>query len=196
MKIDRSRFLLLTGVLAATACTVKNAANDAGTGVVAPVADAGDQGDATTTAETGTGACDDSKGDLGICTSFTAGTDAGSNGCIDELGCSTLKSAFKPKIAAKILACVLGLPTAEGSCNGSIACGETALAGACADTTTATSCAQVQTACGDAGSDAGAFSLSDCNKYLAGLTAAGRTDFVGCMTEGGCTDVKNCLPGL
>ncbi len=221
MKLDRTRFLMLTtalsGAIAACAVTSTNntvpggggGGNDSGGGsdgtTTGDGATSQDSGKDTSTNPDGASdaaICDDSVGTAGACASYadggagpTDGGDAG-NACLTSLLCDDVLADLKPKVAQKTIECVFALPTCESGA-GIDVCIATALAGACPDATGKAACDQIASVCGDAGVDAGV-SQADCQKYTAGLTAAGRTKFVACMTESACfiTDVKTCLAQL
>ena len=116
--------------------------------------------------------------------------------CLTGAICDGVLVDLKPKVAQTAIACVVALPTCESGA-GIDTCIATALAGACPDATSKASCDQIAATCGDAGADAGV-SQADCLKYTAGLTAAGRTNFVACMTESACfvTDALTCIAQL
>jgi hypothetical protein len=216
MKIDRARFLVLTGAIsgaiaaaaAVQACTTATTTTpDAGS-----QGDSGQTGDGTTTEGGGGGdsgsdggtdgpsTCDDTVGSRGACKDYAdggTGPDSGDagNGCLDSFVCDGILGALKAKIAEKSIACIVTGPACESATNDPIAdCISTALAGACTDDTGKAACDQIATACGDAGTDAG-LGAADCLKLTRGMTSAGRTQFVSCMTESACfvTDPKDCL---
>jgi hypothetical protein len=221
MKLDRTRFLMLTtaisGAIAACtvgACSVNSTTNNGPGGGDGSTGDDGATGNDGSTTHDGSGeastndggneatTCDDSVGSAGACADYADGgtgpADAGDGGsvCLSSAFCDSTLANLKPKVAQAAIACVVALPTCESGA-GIDTCVETALAGACADTTGKAACDQIASVCGDAGADAGV-SPADCQKYTAGLTAAGRTAFVACMTESACfiTDAKQCFPQL
>src|SRR5262245_56037378 len=134
MKIDRARFLVLTGAIsggiaaacAAQACAVTTTSTpDAGT---TQTSDSGSGQDATssdsaTGTDTGTGGdagggndgsttCDDSVGNAGACADYLDGgapDDAG-NGCLNDVLCGNLLGALKPKIAQNAIGCIVTGP--------------------------------------------------------------------------------------
>ncbi len=214
MKIDRTRFLFLTGAMAAAACTINSTATDGGT-TTPPATDAGHTGDATVAdsatdaatddasedpadaltkadvaADTGP-TCDDSVGTAGACGLYAdGGADTGIDGgnmCLDSVSCHNVTTLLKPRVAQKAIECIVGLPTCEGDFT---PCFQAAFDNACPDTSGAAACATITAACGDASAgDAGL--ATACGKISNGLTAAGRTKFVACMTES-CSDIAFC----
>lgn len=222
MKLDRARFLMLTTAIsgAVVACSITSTNNTVPGG---GGSDSGGGGDGTTggdgavaqdsggdtSASDGANeaaTCDDSIGKPGACVDYADGgtgpdaaaADGGDAGpvCLSALLCDGVLADLKPKVAQTAIACVVALPTCESGA-GIDTCIATALAGACPDATGKASCDQIAAVCGDAGADAGV-SQADCVKYTAGLTAAGRTKFVACMTESACfvTDALTCLAQL
>jgi hypothetical protein len=215
MKIDRARFLLLTGAIsgaiaaasategctsATTATPDAGASGDSGSGQDATSGDSGGKdaatGDAGNDAGDGSSTCDDSVGNAGACADYLdGGAPDGGNGCLSDILCTNLLGALKPKVAQTAITCIVTGPACEGAAGTPIEdCVAQALGNACADSTGAAACAQVATTCADAGADAG-INATDCQKLTAGLTADGRTKFVACMTESACfvTDPKQCL---
>jgi hypothetical protein len=215
MKIDRSRFLLLTGAL--SAATLGVVAGGAGCGTTTDAkggAGTTDSG-ATDDAATSDGSADASADAATACLGDTApevATDGGDAGDCAATSCATACTSyatnFKPGIAAAASACLLTLPTCESA--DLTPCLDPALAKACTDATATTLCAQLVTGCnGDAGSDAGAtdagdagttaatFNQASCEALVNGLSATGRTAFTSCITEGtpgNCTaDPTFCL---
>jgi hypothetical protein len=223
MKIDRARFLVLTGAIsgaiaaasATEACSTATTATpdaggshggDSGSGQDATNGtDSGGGTDTGTGGETGGGdgsaTCDDSVGNAGACAvDGGAAADAGDagdagNGCLTDVLCGNLLGALKPKVAQNAIACIVTGPACEGGTTVED-CVSQALGNACADPTGSGACDQIAAVCADAGADAG-LSSADCLKLTAGLTSGGRTDFVSCMTEGGLScgvvDPKSCL---
>lgn len=196
MKVDRARFLLLTGAIgAATAlaltgasgCTVvqKTSGSDGGGSTSNPETDSG----SSTTDGGGTTV----KDDAGTTTSDCLGSgssDAGAldcstlaaNGC--DVYCDTYATNFKPAIAKAIADCLVKLPTCEGGMDAMKACTDAALAKACDDPSAKTFCTPVASEC--AKNDAGAEGLtqSSCEGLAKGLSEQGRTDFLSCIDEG------------
>jgi hypothetical protein len=220
MKIDRARFLVLTGAIsgviaaacAIQACTVATTStpdaggsgSDSGTGQDAT--NGTDSGGGTDSGTTGTDAdagsdsptaCDDSVGNAGACADYLDGgtpADAG-NGCLIDILCGNLLGALKPKVAENAISCIATGPACEGAAGTPIAdCVAQALGNACTDPTGQASCDQIAATCADGGADAG-ISSTDCQKLTAGMTSDGRAKFVACMTESACfvTDPKDCL---
>jgi hypothetical protein len=218
MKIDRARFLVLTGAIsgaiaaasAVEACSVATTSTpdaggtqqgDSGSGQDATNGtDSGggtDTGTGSDTATDSPSTCDDSVGTSGACADYADGgtpADAG-NGCLNDVVCTGLLNGLKPKVAQNAINCIVTGPACEGAAGTPIAdCIAQALGNACADSTGAAACQQIDATCSDAGADAG-ISSADCQKLTPGMTSAGRTQFVACMTESACfvTDPKQCL---
>jgi len=199
MKIDKSRFLLLTTTLAATATalvvatacntTSTSTDNDGGTPVNP---DSGNSTDAAGNSEGG----GDGGGDAGAClgTDQTApfcgpeveGMDSGVPAkCTTE--CDSVSALFKGGVAAEISACLDKLPdpTQEGACNtGLPGCVTDAVAKACDDPTAAEFCA---TTCGaDSGVEDAGFTQRECEAVAKALSTQGRETFTNCAAESGC----------
>jgi hypothetical protein len=217
MKIDRGRFLVLTGAISAaiaTACateacsTATTATPDAGgpgdSGSGQDVTSPGDTGGGT---ETGGGGdargdgpttCDDSVGSKGACVDFADGGtgpdaddggDAGA-GCLDGVVCDAVLRNLKPKVAEKAITCIVGLPTCEvtPTSNPIGDCVATALAGSCSDTTGKAPCDEIATKCADAGAaDAGPDG---------GLSAADCQKLTAGMTSDGRAAFVTCMTDL
>jgi hypothetical protein len=205
MKVDRSRFLLLTGALSAatlvvgmgTGCSVKSAATDAGAATPddggttdsASTVDAG--GDATPTADAAPACLGD--------TAPATGPDAGDGGDCASTGCTTtcvaLAANYRAGVAKAIGECLLTLPMCESD---TTPCVDAALGKACPDPAAATICAPLVSACASAVGDAGpVLSQSTCETVINGLNPTGRATFTSCITEGAagnCTsDPGYCL---
>jgi hypothetical protein len=212
MKIDRARFLLLTGALSAAA--IAGCSSSTTTVNSTPTADAGDD---ATTVVTVTDSGTDSGGDDSATTSgddaasnvdsatcsdtvvtganacvaiADAGADGGSaNFCLTPVLCTTLAATLKPKIAAAVANCLAALPSpcdeTASTQQAKYECLTTALATACPDSTAAASCA---TACGDAGVDGG---VASCATVLPGLTDMGTGSYITCVSESGGSGCPN-----
>lgn len=225
MKIERSRFLVLTAAIAAAsaasyACTVANntAADGGGGGGGDAGGGDGSSGSDGSSAPDGAGndgggsdggagdsatACNDNVVDGGATSCSTAlGPDSGlDGGCgADPRAngfCTALQTNLKPAIAEMAIQCFKIAPACEGIDD----CVSAAVAAACADPTAVAACQSMQTACDDAGVeagtgvDAGTFA-SDCAQIVSGLTAAGRAAFASCYDQGGCTSLQACAPPL
>ena len=224
MKIERSRFLVLTAAMAAAsaasyACTVTNntAADGGGGGGGDAGGGDGSSGSDGSSALDGGGsdgggsdggagdsatACNDNVIDGGASSCSSLGPDSGlDGGCgADPRAngfCTALQTNLKPAIAEMAIQCFKIAPACEGIDD----CLTTALAAACADPTAAAACQSMQTACDDAGVeagtglDAGTFA-SDCAQIVSGLTAAGRAAFATCYDQGGCASLQACAPPL
>jgi hypothetical protein len=209
MKVDRTKFLLLTGALSAattvalvstTACTTTSATTDGGT-VTPPSGD--DSGPDSTTEG---GAC------LGD--SVVEGGDAAAQDCSKALcptECTNVQNAYRAGVAQAAVQCILALSICESGGSEATKCAEDALANACDDPTAATLCTKLVADCtapSDAGYDAdastadagAAFDQASCVALVRGLNADARTSFTSCVTEGAgagngaCkTDPQTCL---
>lgn len=216
MKIDKTRFLLLTSSLAATATVFAvstTACNTTTTSTETPDS-------STTTPDSGTSDSGGNTSDGGAeCLGATsaapvcfvegggttdagtddagtddAGTDAGTAAtgakCVTE--CEQAKGLFKSDIAKAISACVdskVQDPTVEGACFTPVeGCIAETLPKACADDTATDFCTQTLQACGG-GDDAGGdagITAAQCKTYASALTDEARTRLSSCVAESGC----------
>jgi hypothetical protein len=197
MKVDRTKFLLLTGAIsAAVACTVNSTTNNDGTNNPPAPPPADDGG--TDSATDGGG---DAAGDGGACLGDTTTGDGGILTCgaaSCPTTCTTVANEYRPGVAEATIECLLALPTCEGGGTPDThACADKALAKACDDTDATTTCAKLVAACsadaGDASADGGAtFDQTSCQTLVRGLTASARTSFISCVTEGFGLNSGNC----
>jgi hypothetical protein len=206
MKVDRSRFLLLTGVLSAatlgvvgtgTGCSVTSSATDGG----AATADDGGTADSATTVDAGgdaTPSADAAPACLGD-TAPATDPDAGDGGDCASTGCAATCAAFATNFRAGVVKaigqCLLTLPTCEGD---PTSCVDEALGKACHDPAATTICAPLVSACASAVGDAGpVLTQSACEALINGLNPTGQATFTSCITEGtpgNCTtDPGYCL---
>jgi hypothetical protein len=205
MKVDRARFLTLTGALSAatglafgtmSACSSSNTVMP----TQAPDAAGGDsatdgESEATTDAGICLGDAVDA-GDAGDASAIEC-SDGGvaANGC--GLVCDNVTTRFKAAIAGDILDCVAKLPTCEGADDAIADCIGKSLAKACPDSTASSFCTPLVGTCtpdggpdggdaGDAGADSGVpvFNQSSCEALAKGLSGDGRAAFTTCITEG------------
>lgn len=210
MKVDRTRFLLLTGTIStatalamagASGCTVvsKGDGSDAATtptttddgGSTTPAtSDGGAKSDAAPTSDClGSGA-----GDAGAldCTKLAA------NGC--DVSCEAYASNFKPEVARAIADCLVKLPSCEGDFDAMQACATAALAKACDDPTAKTFCTPIASSCGKNDGGAADIDQSKCEALAKGLSTEGRASFLSCVDEGTpgyCTpDSSYCLDAM
>src|SRR4051812_2384344 len=157
MKVDRTKFLLLTGALSAattvalvstSGCTTTSATTDGG--ATQPPAD--DSGPDSTTEDGG--AC------LGD--SVVEGGDAGSYDCSQSscaTDCTNVQNAYRSAVGQDAVQCILALPTCESGGAAARKCAEDALAKACDDPAATTLCTKLVADCAapsDAGYDADA----------------------------------------
>lgn len=190
MKVDRAKFLLLTGTIGAATALAMTAASGC-TVVQKSGADGGpveEPPDATASATDAAPAETDAGGDAGACLGGESG-DAGAvdcsglatNGC--DVTCERWAPAFKPAVAKAMADCLLTLPSCEGSMDAVTACADAALAKACDDPSAKAYCTPIASACG--GSDAGEpVTQASCEGLAKGLSAEGRSTFLSCVTEG------------
>jgi hypothetical protein len=195
MIVDRTTFLLLTGVIAAgAACTTaKTDGSDAGASSGGPAtdaasdvstADAADAADAANAdaADGEGGTCNDDVGTPGDCTTAT---------CSNFGKCDAYKVNFKPKVAAAAVACIKALP-GGASCDALLVygCGNDALKAACPDATVTALCTAMQTKCT---ATSNPIPAGECEQYANGLNAAGRTALQACDCQFG---IYSCIEGL
>lgn len=218
MKIDRTRFLVLTGALAAAAaaagapgCTQSSAKADGGTTTV-PEAGDDDAGtpssDASGDVAREAGAClGDTPAETRECTELGGMDDAGvpldgsvgdaGETCIQSISgqtaCDDLKLYTTGAVARDAIQCLLTLPTCEGL-GTTTTCAMAALRKACPDPAAATLCQQILGECAEAGADAGT-TQAECEQLVSGLSTEGRQRLVQCTSEGGAcfTDVTTCV---
>lgn len=187
MNIDKQRFLLLVGAIAAsTACTTKG--DDGNTGGGGGSSDAttttasgmgGSGGDATGgggTGGTGGGECDDSQGTPDACMSACEGFDS----------CTPLVADLKPAVAVAAVECLNALDPTVCLQPDVDACVQGALNAACADATADDDCATLAPLCGATPDDAAW--QAECHGLIDGLTEDARTLVLGCANEGGGCD--------
>lgn len=189
LNIDRTRFLVLTGMIsaAAVACTIQQTkTNEAGGGPAAPPSDDGGPGadgaagasaDASDAADDGGEASASCLGDQGPDIDCTASK------CPEA--CDAMKIRFKKAVAKEIVACLDMDPTCEGtmSCVDDHASGDPDSGVAvCDDPTAATFCQPLVDSCKT--NDGEEITLESCVAMARTLTAAGRDQFTSCVTEG------------
>jgi hypothetical protein len=189
MKVDRTRFLLLTGMLSSAALSVVAT----GTGCSSKT-EAKDAGPATQTTPEDSGSADGGTVDSGghtsdaapAClddTTAPAGADAGDCAATScAATCAKFSSSFKAGVAHAIGQCLLLLPTCEGD---PTSCVDEVLGKACQDPQATTICTPLVTACAPTG-DAGAPALTQagCEALINGLNDTGQESFISCITEG------------
>lgn len=223
MKIDKSKFLVLTSVLAAgTAAaalaapgcsSTSNGTTDGGASVDGSSGGGGDgggDGSATTDGGGGDGGGGDGGECLGddkvlnpTCASFLGdgGADAAAGTCITavegQAACTSFQANLRNGVAREAVKCLNLAPTCEAVPDPVTGCFDQAAAKACADPEAATFCTAQLAKC-----TAGSIGQADCVKYMNALTSAGRTKFAtNCADEAGCAfgnldSVKACIPFL
>ncbi len=214
MKIDRTRFLLLsTSLAAATAAAVlsttgcQNTTTDTDAGTTA-------ENDSGTTPTSDSGATSDDAGDAAAA---CLGNDpakgpycgpSGEGGDPDAgeadagpapkcpAGCSSFSNYFKSEVAKGLNDCLEAAPTCEGL---ESSCVDKVLAQACTDQGAVDFCTGLAATCGDAGagdSDGGtAFSQESCLKVANGLSDNGKTFVTSCI-EGLPDNCGYCLDSV
>lgn len=104
--------------------------------------------------------------------------------------CESFRRHFKPKVAARAIDCLSRLSskaTCDDACN-TYRCGNLALQNACPDPAVDAQCKQAVAACSKV-------TMSECQIYLSGMNAAGRTKMLSCIT--GCQyGIHSCSEGL
>ncbi|MCA9583819.1 MAG: hypothetical protein KC657_00500 [Myxococcales bacterium] len=191
MKIDKTRFLFLTGALSAAAlagmsvtsgCTVNSTSTDGGTD---------SSTNNTTDGSTSTDGSASTDGSTDGSSSSDGGADAAA--CLDDTGsvadcgdagsctCATESSLFKKGVANAIAECQLKLPTCEGD-PASATCIRDAITRACDDATAAAFCAPLVADCANGAGQK--LVQADCEKLVKSLSAAGRAQVTSCVTEG------------
>lgn len=204
MKLDKSRFLAITGLLAAasgvvavSACTITSVngnvdggqTTDASTTSDGAVVEPGDAAtDSTTTsdaADATTSCLGDDKVQNPSCDSFA---DASTN-CAGQAGtlyCNDVQTKFRNGVARGIMECLKLAPTCEATPDPITKCTLDTLDKACPDlAATAAPCQAAAKACTDLGVTP-TINQAKCQQYLSGLSPAGRTAFTSCAAEG-CT---------
>ncbi|MRG95051.1 hypothetical protein [Polyangium spumosum] len=202
MQIDRSRFLLLTATLSSGACG--GAAQPAGGDpvVAAPVVTLPEEGQAASgeshasadepsaviaslDGTTPTGfedlvTCDDDgvaptgcntlRAPGPQCESFTDTRDM----------CSTLAHGLRPRVAEKMVDCLLAKSGKQSICSFQAAnqCAMSAVRAACIEPSTQSACAQVVKACG------GRLAMKDCQALVSSVNGKNRRNMIACVTEG------------
>ncbi len=203
MKIDKSRFLLLTTsiaaattalVVSATGCNTVHTEDDAGSSSGStPTADSGSstdddagEGGATSDADAAL-ACLGNTGAAPLCGPANEGEDAGGLAkCSYE--CDKFNATFKTEVAKDISACLdtaFEGPTFEGCAGAAPPCVEAAVAKACDDPEADTYCTTLLAGCGDAGV---AVTQEQCVSFVRALSNEGKTTLTTCTAEGTCGD--------
>lgn len=218
MKVNRTRFLLLTAALAGgaslaasgTGCTVNNTTTngDGGTqdgsaGGDSSVGDSstgdsstGDSSTSDSAADVAT--CDDTTGAVPDCAAIAdAGVSDGGSSCTQNAAfpavCAAWKANLKNKVAANAINCAIALPSCESG-TGLDTCLSTALNSSCADPSADAVCMSIASTCSDAGALDAGISAMQCDTYVSGLNGAGRTALQTCFTEGMCAmDFGACI---
>ncbi len=211
MKIDKTRFFAITGVLAAasglgaiSACTLTTVNGGEPDAATTPLPDssttdpdATTTGDSSTTTDaTTTDATADASSCLGddkmlnpSCASFA---DAGTNCASSEGGqfyCPNVQANYVNGVARSIMQCLSLAPTCEAVPDPFATCTLAALDKACPDAAAAAPCAAAAQACA-AEQVTPTINQAKCQQYYSGLSSVGRTRFTSCAAEG-CALVEN-----
>jgi hypothetical protein len=103
--------------------------------------------------------------------------------------CDDYKRYFKPKVAARAVACVVrqSRAEAEDGCR-TYQCGDEALKSACLDRTADATCAKIASACGT--------TVDECRGMLSGMNAAGRAKIAACAAKGCSFGLWSCIEGI
>ena len=215
MKVNRSRFLLLTAALAGgtalvvngAGCTINNtnttgdggtAQQDGSAGGDSSVGDGATGSDSATDGGTEGSTCDDTVGTVPDCAALVdAGVGDGGSSCTANTAfpaaCAAWKANLKNKVAANAINCAIALPSCEGGA-GLDTCLSTALNSSCADPSADAVCMSIAATCADAGAADAGISAMQCDTYVSGLNSAGRTALQTCFTEGMCaSDFGTCI---
>lgn len=218
MKIDKSRFLVLTTSLAAASaaaliaipgCSTTQTSTDAGT---QPANDSGGSGDVTTNdsggGDTGTDSgptCLGDKGPAPVCFATPVGEgdggldadDAGGDAGVDAkcaYECDRVSMYFKKDVAKAVNDCLDTAPTCEG---GVPDCVDKALPKVCDDSTAKDFCTPLVQGCQVDGGDAATTPLTQaaCEAIAKALTTEGRTAFTVCVSDEGlgCDLAGDCV---
>jgi hypothetical protein len=103
--------------------------------------------------------------------------------------CEDYKAAFKPKIAERAVACVVGQTGSQlGDGCRTYQCGDEALGGACLDPTAALPCLAISRSCNT--------TIDECTGLLSGMNETGRQKIVACAAAGCRFGLWSCVEGL
>jgi hypothetical protein len=208
LKIDRTRFFAITGVLAAasglgaiSACTLTTITGDGPDGSITTptvdssttdpdattgsdaTADAIAKPDATADASDGSTCLSDDKVLNPSCGSFV---DAGVSCAGSQQGqatCPAIQQNYVNGVSRAIMQCLSLAPSCEAVPDPTETCLFAALDKACPDATTAAPCQMAAQQCTTAGVTP-TINQAKCQQYLSGLNATGRAKFASCATEG------------
>jgi hypothetical protein len=119
--------------------------------------------------------CKDDTGTPGTCSGVRRNGSCGDFPFVRDQ-CNDYIASLKPGVAERAVRCILGLSGALvcDACN-TYRCGYEAVMSACPDPATATECAQITRACPNV-------TAAECTAYLSGLSSAGRSKMVQCMS--------------
>jgi hypothetical protein len=191
LKIDKTRFLVLTGLIsaAAVACTIQNTKKDESSSG-GPSATNDDGGGATADASGASSATDGSATDASDAEAGAAcigdhgaEPDCAASKCPAE--CETIKTRFKKDVANQILGCMEMYPSCESNTSCIIERGADdpdAGRAICDDPTAAAFCQPLVDSCNV--NDGEEITQESCVAMAKILTASGRDEFTSCITEG------------
>jgi len=185
MKVDRTRFLLLTGALSAavvgaagSACTIK----DQRSGDPTPTPGDVDSGGSGSDGDSGSNGSSTDASDAAACLGDdgVAPTCEGGDAAVDcATLCATNQARFKKGFSREVASCLLSLPTCEG--NPAVAdCFQSAATKLCDDPTVVAYCAPL--ICDEAGVGV---QKSTCELSAKALGATGRTELADCIDGAG-----------
>jgi hypothetical protein len=222
MKIDKTRFILLTTTLAASttaalvACTVNstNTTTNTGTDAGQATSSSGSSGQGSSSGGTSSGGtssggttCLGDTGDKAACGNDAGVYDDGGLAAKCPVQCESHNDWFKTAVAKSIHDCLEVLPSAEACDTSAPDCANKAIDQACDDTTAAEWCTNNVKCPGGVGvADAGGYGgggddpQAACVKIVRALSARGRETLKACFeTAGGvCAEgaLVDCFDGL
>jgi hypothetical protein len=193
LKIDKTRFLVLTGLISAAtvACTIQNTKKDEPSGAPAANADgngssnggAADASGSTTVSDASASDAGDGEAAAACIGDQGADPDCAASKCPTE--CETIKTRFKKGVANEILGCMEMYPSCESnySCISERGASDPDAGRAiCDDATATTFCQPLVDSCKV--NDGEEITMESCVAMAKILTASGRDEFTSCITEG------------
>lgn len=207
MHVDRSRFLLLTASLAASACNTPGPATTPDTGRVEPIGDEGeeDQGSsepgdtkpATSTGGSGvwleiepgtedpeepawgTADCDNSVGTPKSCAGLSAPGPHCESFAETQRFCEAYPRFMQPRAAEAAVECMLAMSGTEGICDWSSGqtCSLAGLQATCVDPASRSQCQSMSSACG------GGLDVFQCQQAFSAVPAREQSRVASCIQE-------------
>lgn len=179
MKLDRSRFLMLTGAMS-TAALAAASSNACSSNFKGGTNDDGgsSSGSGTSGSSSSSSGVPDAKTCLGETAIQSGNVDCskGAANCqITYAKCTNIQNGgLKPGVAQTAAACIINLPTCpDNASTAPVECVEAALSEACEDTTAASYCAALVSACASTPAGAGGpFDQALCEKLAKGPMVA------------------------